>query len=122
MLTDRQWKKIEPLLPVLEGGPKGGRPWRNNRECFEGILWLLRSGARWKDMPDEYPSPATCWRRLKRWEEDGTWLKIWRTFLGELDQKGKLEWPESFIDGSFVPAKGGVWPLGRLREARVRNG
>jgi transposase len=63
-LTDEQWNKIEPLLPKPKRGKTGGRPSRDNRACFEGILWVVRCGARWKDLPARYPSPSTCWRRL----------------------------------------------------------
>ena len=107
-LTDEQWAKIEPLLPPLPPHPKGGRPWCDNRCVVEGILWILKTGARWRDLPDEYPSPSTCWRRLQQWEEEEVWLEIWRTFLAELDQQGRLEWRESFADASFAPAKKGA--------------
>jgi transposase len=98
---------IEPLLPKLTSK---GRPWKDNRAVLEGILWILRTGARWKDLPERYPSPSTCWRRLKKWEQEGIWLKIWRTFLGQLDEKGQLNWSECFLDGmisdnySYLPA------------------
>ncbi len=68
-LTDAQWAKVEPLLPKFKRSAKGGRKPVDNRRVFEGILWVLRSGARWKDLPSEYPSPTTCWRRLRDWEE-----------------------------------------------------
>ncbi len=61
-LTDEQWRKIEPLLPKVKRSPEGGRRRVDDRRCFEGILWVLRSGARWKDLPAQYPSPSTCWR------------------------------------------------------------
>jgi transposase len=86
-LTDRQWAKIAPLLPEAKPSPKGGRTRIDNRPVFEGILWVLRAGARWKDLPKQYPSPSTCWRRLHDWEEKGIWLKVWRVFLAELDVK-----------------------------------
>ncbi|MGC8603852.1 MAG: transposase, partial [Desulfomonilaceae bacterium] len=85
LLTDTQWEKILPLLPNVEIPRKKGRPRADDRMVVEGILWVLRTGARWKDLPERYPSPATCWRRLRRWEEEGIWLNIWRTFLSELD-------------------------------------
>lgn len=69
-LTDERWAKIELLLPKTAPGPKGGRPRCDNRKVLEGILWILRTGARWQDLPDEYPSPSTCWRRLSEWEEE----------------------------------------------------
>jgi len=59
-------------------------------------------------MPPEYPSGSTCWRRLKFWEESGIWLKIWRAFLADLDERGRIDWTEAFLDGSFAPAKGGA--------------
>ena len=67
-LTDAQWALVEPHLPKRKPSAKGGRPPADDRACFEGVLWILRTGARWKDLPKEYPSPATCWRRLAQWE------------------------------------------------------
>ena len=118
LLSDAQWEKIGPLLPELKSR---GRPWRSNREVLEGILWVLRSGARWHDLPNEYPSASTCWRRLRRWEEDGTWLRIWRTFIDLLDQQGLIDWEETFIDGSFAPAKRGGLPSEKPNAAKVRS-
>ena len=121
-LTDRQWDKIQPLLPKPKRSRKGGRPPADDRACMEGILWVLRSGARWKDLPGEYPSSSTCWRRLRDWEAGGIWLKIWRVFLAELDAAGQLDWSETFADGSFAPAKEGATASGKPSAARVRSG
>src|SRR5688572_14536767 len=102
LLSERQWELIEPLLPRPRSR---GRPWANNRKVLEGILWILRTGARWSDLPEEYPSPSTCWRRLKLWEEQGVWLKVWRAFLTQLNDRGRLQWNECFMDATFAPAK-----------------
>ena len=122
MLTDGQWEKIEPLLPKLLKSKRGGRPWADSRRVLEGILWIARSGARWQDLPAEYPSPATCWRRLHDWEQRGVWLTIWRTFLGELNRKRHLDWSEALIDGSFAPAKREALESERPSGARVQSG
>src|SRR5579859_6215931 len=108
LLTDAQWEKIRPLRPQRLPRPRGGRPPAPERKVLEGILWILRSGARWQDLPEEFPSPPTCWRRLRDWEEQGVWLTIWRAFLAELNEQQQLKWSESFLDGSFAPAKKGL--------------
>jgi transposase len=121
-LTDEQWAKIEPLLPKFKRSRKGGRKPVDSRRVFEGILWVLRSGARWKDLPARHPSPSTCWRRLRDWEEQEVWLDLWRAFLSELDLKGQLDWAETFADGSFAPAKKGALASERPNAERVRSG
>jgi transposase len=108
LLTEMQWKKIAPLLPKPPRHRHGGRPCIEKRRVLEGILWILRSGARWRDLPEKYPHPSTCWRRLRDWEEQGVWVKMWRAFLSELNERWQLEWSESFLDGRFAPAKKGL--------------
>ena len=115
-LTEKQWKEIGPLLPKLKSN---GRPWKNNWLVVEGIFWILRTGARWKDLPERYPSPSTCWRWLKLWEEKGVWEKIWRTFIRRLDQRGQIDWSECFMDGTFVSAKKGVQKSAKPRGGRA---
>jgi hypothetical protein len=121
-INDDQWKLLEPLLPKARRSRKGGRPAIDNRQVLEGILWVLRTGARWQDMPDRYPSASTCWRRLRLWEEHGVWLDVWRKFLSMLDEKGALDWQEAFIDGSFAPAKKWGPLLGLPNGAKERSG
>jgi transposase len=118
-LSDRQWKKLEPLLPEPERSDQGGQIPTPNRACFEGLLWILRSGARYKDVPQHLPSGSTCWRRIKWWYEQGALLAAWQTILGMLDKKGRLKWEECFADGSFAPAKKGVRWSARPSEARA---
>ena len=109
LLTNQQWELIEPLFPRWKlRRDKRGRPPAANRACFEGILWILQTGAAWRFLPDEFPSPSTCWRRLQRWQEEGVWLEAWRALLGALDENGLLKWDETFLDGSFAPAKKGL--------------
>ena len=120
MLSDSQWAKLEPLLPKYSSA---GRPWKDNRAVLEGILWVLKTGARWRDLPSDFGvSPATCWRRLRLWEEHEVWLKVWRRFLAKLDAHGQLDWSESFIDGSFAPAKKGATASAKPSAARARSG
>jgi len=120
-LTDEQWAKIEPLIPKSPPRPKGGRPRADDRLVFEAILWILKTGARWKDLPDKYPHPSTCWRRLKEWFEAEVFKDMWRAFLSELDANGVLDWEEAFIDASFFPAKKGARESGKPSGERDRS-
>ena len=123
LLSDEQWELIEPLFPrPRRRRDKRGRPPAANRACFEGILWVLQSGAAWRFLPDEFPSPSTCWRRLQQWQEQGVWLDAWRALLGGLDEEGLLRWDETFLDGSFASAKKGAPPSAKPSAARERSG
>src|ERR1039457_2792236 len=123
LLSDEQWELIGPLFPEPRRRKDNrGRPWAENRACLEGILWVLQTGAAWRFLPEEYPSPSTCWRRLKQWEEEGIWLNAWRALLGALDAEGLLKWDEALLDGSFAPAKKGARPSVKPSAARERSG
>lgn len=124
LLSDSQWKKIEPLLPKAKRKrSRRGRPRKDNRSVFLGILWVLRTGARWRDVPREFGvSGSTCWKRLVQWEEQGIWLRLWRAFLSELDEQASLDWSECFMDGSFAPAKKGALELAKPSVARAQSG
>ncbi|HEX3036233.1 MAG TPA: transposase [Thermodesulfobacteriota bacterium] len=65
-VTDEQWEKVRVHPPRYRPSPKGGRPRADGRRCFEGILWVLWTGAQWSELPKEYGSPSTCWRRLRQ--------------------------------------------------------
>jgi transposase len=121
MLSEPQWRKIAPLLPKLRGGPKGGRPWADDRAALEGILWVLKTGARWRDLPSSYPSPATCWRRLALYEQLGVWDGIWRKLLRRLDRRSRLKVTECFVDATFASAKGGAIRSARPAGAKARR-
>lgn len=108
LLTDEQWAVLAPLLPHQDK-TKGGRPRADDRRVLDGILFSLKSGCRWDDIPAEHFAPGvTCWRRLRQWEEDGTWERIWKTLLATLDREDKLDYAAAFLDGSFAPAKKGA--------------
>ena len=117
-LTDEQWQLISDLFPEPPVGPQGGRPVTPSRPCVEGILWILRSGARWKDLPKRFPSASTCWRRHWQWTESGVWEKAWARLVRLLDRQGRVNHEESFADGTFASAKKGVKRLARRSAAK----
>lgn len=117
-LSDRQWRYLEPLLP-RQSFTKGGRPRADDRKTLDGILWILRTGAQWNELPTKYGFPMTCWRRLKAWQEKGVWKRIWKQLLVDLEKENKIEWDISFLDGTFAPAKKGGSKLVSPRKARA---
>ena len=121
-LNDSQWSLIADLFPKQVMSSAGGRRRIPARECLEGILWVLRSGARWKDLPDRYPSSTTCWRRHKQWTESGVFREAWRRLLHRLDRRRRIAWKECFADATFASAKKGVKrsvPPAEAREPRL---
>jgi transposase len=116
-LADEQWTIIAPLLPKQRSGP--GRKRHDDRQTLNGILFVLKTGCTWEDVPRAYGSPATCWRRFRAWSADGTWERMWRTLLSQLDAHGTLEWAQAFLDGSFVPANRGAPASATRKSARV---
>jgi transposase len=122
LLGEAQWTVLAPLFPEAKRRKDGrGRLWVANRACLEGILWVLRSGARWRDMPDEYPDGSTCWRRLRLWEEQGVWLEAWQKLLSLLDQRHLLDWEEAFLDAPFTTAKKGAPQSAKHVAGKVRS-
>jgi len=117
-LTDEQWLLVADLFPVPAPDPRGGRPRADARQCLEGILWVLRAGARWKDLPRSFPSYVTCWRRFVEWSGDGVWDQAWRRLVEQLDRQGRVNWEEGFADGTFASAKKGAISSARPNGAR----
>ena len=121
-LKDEQWNIIKELIPENPRRPDGrGRPWKETRDVFNGILWILRTGAPWKDMPERYPPYQTCHRRFQQWVRSGVMERILQALAEDLRDRGKIDLSECFIDGTFVPAKKGVSMLGKPSGARVRS-
>jgi len=114
-LTDREWRVLAPLLPKKPRKKRPGRPARlTDRQILEGIWYVVTSGVPWNDVPVRYGSGTTCWRRLKRWQREGTWQRIWAKLLVILDRRGILDWDHAALDAADIPAKkGGAVSAGR---------
>jgi transposase len=107
VLTDAQWERIAPLLPGKKGDP--GRSGDDNRRSLEGILWIVRTGAPWRDLPEYFGNWSTVWKRFRRWALKGVFEKVFKALYGEPDMEYAL------IDGTIVKvhrhgagAKGGL--------------
>lgn len=101
-LTDKQWQKLQPLLPAQK--PQTGRPNNSHRKVINGILWVLRTGAPWRDMPTRYGKWQTVSSRFYRWRQAGIWDMVLAALQAESDQKGELDWEVHFVDGTIIRA------------------
>jgi len=93
VLNDAQWARIEPLMPSSAGAP--GRPFRDHRQVVEGIIYRLRTGVAWRDLPESFGPWQTVWKRHRRFSTDGTWDRIHRRLIAEADAAGGLDWTVS---------------------------
>nr|WP_321497414.1 transposase [uncultured Methanolobus sp.] len=103
-LSDEQWKYIKQFLPPQ---PITGRKRADDRKVINGILFVLITGCRWGDMPSNYGSHVTAWRRLKRWSEDGIWNTIMESLRASAYQNGKFSMDVVCVDSSFIETKKG---------------
>jgi transposase len=117
-LSDKDWELIQPLLPRKK---RRGRRRVDDRRTINGILFVLKTGCRWEDMPREYGAPSTCWLRLVRWQREGVWTRILRVLLGQLGKRGRLKLSHGILDASFAAAKKGVAVSGSPRLERARS-
>jgi transposase len=121
-LTDEQWAVVEPLLPKPAKRADGkGRPRVDNRAILNGILWVMRTGAPWHDMPNRYPPYQTCHRRFQEWVKTGAFEIILRKLVQDVKKRGDLDLTECFIDGTFVMAKKGAQGWEKPSGARVQS-
>jgi transposase len=127
LLSDELWARIEPLLPVVERRYRHpGRKRVPDRAALTGILFVLKTGIPWEDLPQEMGcgSGMTCWRRLREWNEAGVWDRLHQVLLDELHDAGEIDWSRAVIDSSHVRAKGGARKPGPHRStgaARAAN-
>ena len=99
-LSDEQWRLIEGLLPKQKRGGK----WNDHRLMFNGIMWILRTGAPWRDLPERYGKWASVYHRFNRWRRDGTFDRVLKALRIRLDKEGHIDWDLWCVDGSNVRA------------------
>ena len=119
-LTNEQWQRIAEYIPKPKAEPgMSGRPPQDSRAVLNGILWILRTGAQWADMPDRYPPKSTCHRHFQRWTESGVFAKILPALAQDLKERGGIDLSEGFIDGTFAPAKKGAMVWAKPKRAKA---
>jgi len=117
-LTDKQWQRLQPLLPPEK--PKTGRPNLSHRQIINGILWVLRTGAPWRDIPERYGTWSTLSSRFYRWRRAGIWDRLWTTIQEEAEQQGQLDWEIHYVDASIIRAHQHAAGAKKRRQSKKR--
>jgi transposase len=100
-LTDEQWQVIDKRMPVVAGT---GRPRSDLRTIWNGVFWVLRTGAPWRDLPERYGSWQTVYHWFNQWSRDGTWDRLLQALQIRLDAEGRIDWDLWCVDGSSIRA------------------
>jgi transposase len=98
-LTDTQWQRLEPLLPPQRSG-KRGHPYRDHRMIVNGIRWIIRTSAPWRDLPERYGPWQTCFDRFTRWQRDGTWTRVFQEITGDVVAQEPVAFAEVYVDST----------------------
>ena len=101
-LTDAQWERLRPLLPPQK--PRTGRPAKDHRLVLDGILWIARTGAPWRDLPPRFGPWQTVASRFYRWHAAGIWDALLATLQQVANAAGQLDWGVHYVDGTTIRA------------------
>ena len=101
-VTDEQWEVIQPILPKRTA--KTGRPPSDPRLMLNGILWILRTGSPWRDLPERFGPWQTVYDHFSKWRASGAYDRILEALHIRLDADGAIDWDLWCIDGSSVRA------------------
>jgi transposase len=129
LVPDELWEIVEPLLPPHPPRPRGGRKPVDDRACFAGILFVLKTGIGWEDLPQEMGcgSGMTCWRRLRDWHKAGVFQRLHEALLAKLREAGVIDWGHVVVDSASVRAVFGgneraqILPTGLSRAASTTS-
>jgi transposase len=109
LVSDELWAVIEPELPPEPAKPQGGRPRVPDRAALTGILFVLKTGIQWEDLPHEMGCGCgmTCWRRLRDWYQAGVWTRVHLLLLEHLHWAHQINWARVAVDSTSIPAPAG---------------
>jgi len=131
VVSDKFWKRVEPLIPVRQREPAkeykrkvgGGRKPKEARTVFEGIMYVLRTGCQWKALPKEvFGSASAIHARFLEWERSGVFLNLWQSGLAEYDEMKGIAWEWQSLDGAMTKAPLAQESVGRNPTDRGKNG
>ena len=118
LVPDELWEVVEPLIPKVKRRYRHpGRKRIPDRQTLTGILFVLKTGIPWEDLPQEMGcgSGVTCWRRLDEWQRQGVWQQLHEVLLAKLNAADRIDWQRAAVDSSHVRSFGGASAPARAR-------
>jgi transposase len=100
-LAEKQWNRIKDFFPT--NGNRGSQ-WKDHRLMVDGMIWVLKTGAPWRDLPDRFGPWKTVYERFRLWSQLGLWQKIISELQADFEADGNIEWELFCIDGSSIRA------------------
>ncbi|OGZ40633.1 MAG: hypothetical protein A3B04_02975 [Candidatus Portnoybacteria bacterium RIFCSPLOWO2_02_FULL_39_11] len=114
-ISRRQFALLEPI--IRKRRKKTGRPRADLYEAVNGLLYVLSTGCRWRDLPHDYQlSYITCYRQFIKWIKDGTFKKVFEELKHKANKKNLLHWRNAYLDASVVKSKKGVKDIAAIQE------
>jgi transposase len=107
LVSDELWELVEPLIPKVQRRFRyPGRKRIDDRKVLSGILFVLKTGIAWEQLPQELGcgSGMTCWRRLHEWQQAGVWQRLHELLLAKLREADRIDWSRVVVDSAQVPA------------------
>ena len=101
-LTDERWAVVEPHIP--RSATRTGRPPSDPRQMLNGILWVLHTGAPWRDLPERFGPWQTVYDHFSRWRKAGVFARVVEALQLKLDREGRIDWDLWCVDGAHVRA------------------
>ena len=121
-VSDELWERVRPLIPARAAHPKGGRPAADDRQLFEAIVYVLRTGSQWNAWPRELAAPSTAYDRFRLWESQGVFERLWAAGLEAFDEVEGRDWTWQSLDGTQIKAPFGGGATGANPVARRKRG
>src|SRR5215510_11785056 len=104
-VPDDLWERIEPVLADLDPPKATGRPRVDARAALDAILYRMRSGVQWNQLPSEFPVDSSVHRTFQRWRRLGVFDRIWATLVGECAELGGVDWEWQAADTARFKAR-----------------
>jgi putative transposase len=121
-VSDELWEQVEPLIPQAPSHAKGGRPRMPDRQAFEAIIYVLRTGIQWNALPRELGASSTGHDRFQEWERAGFFQALWQAGLLAYDELAGIQWDWQAVDGVMTKAPFGGAATGAHPTDRGKKG